>query len=125
MLVGLHSYAQGEGLGSLPSWLLYTVAIFYFISELAATRNTLMENTKDRSIKTVLKYIAIKLVIVSSIFLIVYLIFKSYIDISNPAQEYLFTSIKYLEYALLTLLVIVGVNALLIPLKMRWILKSW
>ena len=125
MLVGLHSYAQGEGLGSLPNWLLYTVAIFYFISELAATRNTLMENTKDRSIKTVLKYIAIKLVIVTSIFLSVYLIFKSYIDSSNPAQEYLFTSFKYLEYALLTLLVIVGVNALLIPLKMRWILKSW
>lgn len=34
-LVGLHSYAQGDGLAEVPSWILYTVIGFYAFTELA------------------------------------------------------------------------------------------
>lgn len=34
-LTGLHSYAQGEGLGTIPVWLFYTLAIFYIFTEIA------------------------------------------------------------------------------------------
>lgn len=40
-LVGLHSYAQGDGLGEIPSWIYYTVFIFYFLTEFAAVRHQL------------------------------------------------------------------------------------
>jgi len=124
MLVGLHSYAQGEGLGSLPNWLLYTIAFFYLLTELAATRNAILEN-KERSLKTVLRIIGIKLLVVATIFLIIYLIFKQYIDTSIPAEEFTFTSFKYMEYALLTIVTILLINLVLLPLKMRWLFKSW
>jgi len=32
MLVGLHSYAQGDGLGTFPNWLLYTIGFFIILS---------------------------------------------------------------------------------------------
>lgn len=32
MLVGLHSYAQGDGLGSFPNWLIYTIIFFVMLS---------------------------------------------------------------------------------------------
>jgi cytochrome c-type biogenesis protein CcsB len=35
MLVGLHSYAQGDGLGSFPSWLIYTIIFFLILSILS------------------------------------------------------------------------------------------
>jgi len=38
-LVGLHSYAQGEGLGTIPSWIIYTVLIFAIFTIVAALRN--------------------------------------------------------------------------------------
>jgi cytochrome c-type biogenesis protein CcsB len=38
-LVGLHSYAQGEGLGTIPSWLIVSVIIFGLFTALAAWRN--------------------------------------------------------------------------------------
>ena len=38
-LVGLHSYAQGEGLGTIPSWLIVTIIIFGLFTALAAWRN--------------------------------------------------------------------------------------
>jgi cytochrome c-type biogenesis protein CcsB len=38
-LVGLHSYAQGEGLGRLPAWIIYTVVIFAGLTISAAARN--------------------------------------------------------------------------------------
>ncbi|MFN6015236.1 MAG: cytochrome c biogenesis protein [Flavobacteriales bacterium] len=38
-LVGLHSYAQGEGLGTIPSWILFTVLIFVVFTIVAAFRN--------------------------------------------------------------------------------------
>jgi cytochrome c-type biogenesis protein CcsB len=38
-LVGLHSYAQGEGLGAIPSWLISTIIVFVLFTALAAWRN--------------------------------------------------------------------------------------
>ncbi len=38
-LVGLHSYAQGEGLGAIPNWLIITIVIFVLFTALAAWRN--------------------------------------------------------------------------------------
>ena len=124
MLVGLHSYAQGEGLGSLPNWLLYTIAFFYFLTELTATRNAILGN-KERSLPSVLRIIGIKLLVVAAIFSIVYFIFRQYISTSIPAEEYIFTSFKFTEYALLTIVSVLVINVVLLPLKMRWLFKSW
>lgn len=38
MLVGLHSYAQGDGLGSFPNWLIYTLVFFVLLSILSYVR---------------------------------------------------------------------------------------
>ncbi len=38
-LVGLHSYAQGEGLGAIPNWLIITIVIFVLFTAAAAWRN--------------------------------------------------------------------------------------
>lgn len=38
-LVGLHSYAQGEGLGQIPAWIFVTVFIFIGFTVLASIRN--------------------------------------------------------------------------------------
>jgi cytochrome c-type biogenesis protein CcsB len=38
-LVGLHSYAQGDGLGEFPSWILYTALFFALFTAFAAYRN--------------------------------------------------------------------------------------
>jgi len=38
-LVGLHSYAQGDGLISVPSWIIYTVVVFMVFTAIAAIRN--------------------------------------------------------------------------------------
>jgi cytochrome c-type biogenesis protein CcsB len=43
MLVGLHSYAQGEGLGHFPTWLIYLIAAFALLTTLAALRNKQIE----------------------------------------------------------------------------------
>ncbi|TXI87450.1 MAG: hypothetical protein E6Q37_02080 [Crocinitomicaceae bacterium] len=37
-LVGLHSYANGEGLGDVPMWIFWTAFGFYVFSEIAALR---------------------------------------------------------------------------------------
>lgn len=44
-LVGLHSYAQGEGLGTIPNSLILTVAIFVVFTILAAVRNKQYKNS--------------------------------------------------------------------------------
>jgi len=38
MLVGLHSYAQGDGLGSFPNWLIYTIIFFVLLSAISFLR---------------------------------------------------------------------------------------
>ncbi|MDP4596105.1 MAG: cytochrome c biogenesis protein CcsA [Crocinitomicaceae bacterium] len=43
MLVGLHSYAQGEGLGQFPTWLIYLIIAFALLTTLAFLRNKSIE----------------------------------------------------------------------------------
>ncbi|MEY4804338.1 MAG: hypothetical protein RL331_857 [Bacteroidota bacterium] len=43
MLVGLHSYAQGEGLGQFPTWLIYLIIVFALLTTLAFLRNKSIE----------------------------------------------------------------------------------
>jgi cytochrome c-type biogenesis protein CcsB len=43
MLVGLHSYAQGEGLGQFPTWLIYLIIAFVLLTTLAFLRNKSIE----------------------------------------------------------------------------------
>lgn len=38
-LVGLHSYAQGDGLGKVPNWIIYTIFFFILFTVIAAIRN--------------------------------------------------------------------------------------
>jgi cytochrome c biogenesis factor len=38
-LVGLHSYAQGEGLGQFPDWILYTALGFLALTIIAGIKN--------------------------------------------------------------------------------------
>jgi cytochrome c-type biogenesis protein CcsB len=39
MLVGLHSYAQGDGLGKFPTWLIWTIVGFVIFTITAAFRS--------------------------------------------------------------------------------------
>ncbi len=39
MLVGLHSYAQGDGLGKFPTWLIWTIVFFLILSVFSWLRN--------------------------------------------------------------------------------------
>lgn len=55
-LVGLHSYAQGDGLGKVPNWIFYTVLCFYILTELAAARHRLYKaSTNEISFNEVMK----------------------------------------------------------------------
>ena len=48
MLVGLHSYANGDGIGKFPSWLSWTILFFVLLTTVAALRNKSMERkTKE------------------------------------------------------------------------------
>lgn len=44
-LVGLHSYAQGEGLPEIPSWLFYTIGIFVIFSVISFVRFKMYQKT--------------------------------------------------------------------------------
>jgi cytochrome c-type biogenesis protein CcsB len=39
MLVGLHSYAQGDGIGKFPTWLTWLIVFFVLFTTIAALRN--------------------------------------------------------------------------------------
>ena len=125
MLVGLHSYAQGEGLGSFPNWLIYTIIIFYFITELAATRDRLISDTSRYGLINFVRQLAIKCSIVIAVFLIIFLVFKSYILTGLKPGFSSFISSSFCSNLFQTLLVVLVVNALLFPVKMKLILKKW
>ncbi|MFM7668550.1 MAG: hypothetical protein ACKO7D_10245, partial [Bacteroidota bacterium] len=38
-LVGLHSYAQGDGFAKLPNWVFVTIGLFVLFTAIAAIRN--------------------------------------------------------------------------------------
>lgn len=45
MLVGLHSYAQGDGLGKFPNWLVWTIVFFAILSVCSWLRNRAIQST--------------------------------------------------------------------------------
>ncbi len=47
-LVGLHSYAQGEGLGVVPGWIFWACFGFYVLSEFAAVQYQLYKNDASK-----------------------------------------------------------------------------
>ena len=49
VLVGLHSYAQGEGLGDIPNWIGYTLLIFQIFSMVSYLRFSYFKNNIDHS----------------------------------------------------------------------------
>jgi cytochrome c-type biogenesis protein CcsB len=50
MLVGLHSYAQGEGLGQFPTWLIYLIIAFIILTTLAFLRNKSIEKKQKEAL---------------------------------------------------------------------------
>lgn len=125
MLVGLHSYAQGEGLGSFPTWLIYTIIVFYFITEVAATRDALFTDQSAFQWKGFLRSLMVKCMVVLGVFIAILMLFKSYIVTGIKPGLLPFLKSTFCSNLLLTLGVVVAVNAILIPLKMRLILKKW
>ncbi|MDD2983776.1 MAG: cytochrome c biogenesis protein CcsA [Crocinitomicaceae bacterium] len=67
-LVGLHSYAQGEGLGVVPDWIFWACFGFYVLSEIAAVQFQLY---KQDASKVNLKHFIRKAIITSGILYIV------------------------------------------------------
>ena len=47
MLVGLHSYAQGDGLGKFPTWLIWTIGGFIVFTIVAAVRSKQYNNMQQ------------------------------------------------------------------------------
>jgi cytochrome c-type biogenesis protein CcsB len=45
-LVGLHSYAQGDGFAKLPNWVFVTIGLFIFFTTIAAIRNRAYKKLK-------------------------------------------------------------------------------
>jgi cytochrome c-type biogenesis protein CcsB len=50
MLVGLHSYANGDGLGKFPTWLSLTILFFVFFTAFAAMRNRSVERKSKQDL---------------------------------------------------------------------------
>jgi ABC-type transport system involved in cytochrome c biogenesis permease subunit len=50
-LVGLHSYAQGEGLGEIPNSIIITIMIFVAFTIIAAIRNGQYKNMKKKELE--------------------------------------------------------------------------
>lgn len=67
-LVGLHSYANGEGLAEFPSWLAILGAVFYLFTEFASFRNQTFKS-KDGTIP--LKHLTRKVLILGSMIIVV------------------------------------------------------
>ena len=47
VLVGLHSYAQGDGLSDIPNWIWYTALVFLILSFTAYWKNKKMKGPKS------------------------------------------------------------------------------
>jgi cytochrome c-type biogenesis protein CcsB len=75
-LVGLHSYANGEGLAEFPAWLSVVAAFFYIYTEIASYRN---QRFKTKGDVIPMKYYTRKILILFSIIVsvaLMMLIFK-------------------------------------------------
>lgn len=107
-LVGLHSYAQGDGLAIIPSWIYLTIAGFYIFTEISAMHYKL--HVSDEKIAW-LKYFFKKISIQISIILLLFVLQSTLIS-----MEFSFENFKtYLNLILLvsiTNLVLVGYGIL-------------
>jgi hypothetical protein len=52
MLVGLHSYAQGDGLGKFPTWLIWTIGGFVIFTVIAAIRSKQYNKTQQNKLNS-------------------------------------------------------------------------
>jgi cytochrome c biogenesis factor len=51
MLVGLHSYAQGDGLGKFPTWMIWTIGGFVIFTVIAAIRSKQYNKMQQNKLK--------------------------------------------------------------------------
>lgn len=97
-LVGLHSYAQGEGLGEVPMWIFWTFFGFYVFTEMAAVRYRLYKaDGKAIAVRHFAKKFIVSSAILYLVFLLHLLFIKRAFDIN--------TFISYTKVAGLMLLV--------------------
>lgn len=71
-LVGLHSYAQGDGLGEFPFGVIIAIVAFYVFTEIAALQSK--RYSTDKSVLS-LPYFLKKAVITAIVFILIYFIF--------------------------------------------------
>jgi ABC-type transport system involved in cytochrome c biogenesis permease subunit len=50
MLVGLHSYAQGDGLGKMPNWVIVSIGFFLLLTIIAGIRNKSYNKSSSKSL---------------------------------------------------------------------------
>ncbi len=50
MLVGLHSYAQGDGLGKMPNWVIVSIGFFLLLTIIASIRNKSYNKSSSKSL---------------------------------------------------------------------------
>ena len=65
-LVGLHSYAQGDGLGTVPSEIIFTIFVFVFLSKFALFKNNSFNSPQKMKswAKIIIDYLLIRVVII-------------------------------------------------------------
>ena len=51
MLVGLHSYAQGDGLGKMPNWVIISIVFFFLLTIVAGIRNKSYNKSSSKSLQ--------------------------------------------------------------------------
>ena len=71
-LVGLHSYAQGDGLGEFPTGVIVAIVCFYIFTELASWLNKRYTTAAE---EITFKYFIRKAIILTMSFVIIYLLF--------------------------------------------------
>jgi uncharacterized membrane protein len=114
-LVGLHSYAQGEGLGAIPNWLFYTIVIFYAFTEFSAAKNWVMTTDVKFTFAQFFKSLSIKITTVLAVYFCI-ILFYFFSEINT--QDFL-TYITNFSWILLKVcLLVVIVNLLIIPIKL-------
>jgi len=87
-LVGLHSYAQGDGLGEFPRGVIVTIVLFYILTELAYLQYKKYSYIARRINEITASLLVRKMIVTISVFIFIYILFviMQVIDI-NTALE--------------------------------------
>lgn len=105
-LVGLHSYAQGDGLAEIPSWILMTFVMFYIFTEFAWFRyKRFASDAKELNFK----FFAKKVLFMLTGFYLVYLFMWMTHTVGTP---------KFGTMVLFTGILFVAMNGLLAVIQM-------